>query len=82
MISRYRALAAGGRVQRRDAPGTRRERLELVDVVAELVVQEPGRRGGQRVLGGRAGEQQRARVGGGEKDGIDRQQGVDGPHHL
>ncbi len=64
-------------------PGTHGERLELVDVVvAELVGQELGRRRGQRVLGGRAGEQQRARVGGGEEDGIDRQQGVEEPHHL
>jgi hypothetical protein len=78
-----RPLAAGGRVQRRDVPGAHGERCKLVDIVAaELVVQEPGRRPGQRVLGGRAGEQQRRRVGGGEEHGIDAQQGVDEPHGL
>jgi hypothetical protein len=53
-------------------PGAHGERLELVDVVAaELVGEELGRRCDQRVVGGRSGEQQRCRIGGGEEGGID-----------
>jgi hypothetical protein len=67
------SVAAGRRVQRRDSPPRHRERLKLVHVhCAEFVGDELVGRGEQRLLGHRAGEQQRRRIRGGEEDRVER----------